>query len=344
VVSLGILRERIAIDLGTAYSIVAHESSKELMRIPSSIAIDSETREPVAYGEEAKIMLGKSSAGLEIIRPLKDGVISHFEAAGHYLSHLVRQARKNPLALRVDILVCVPWGATQVETKSYVERVKNFRQNLRIIREPFAAALGCDIDIFSPAGGTVVDIGGGTVEISTIAHGHMIACSSIRAAGNSMDQMIQERLLRQKLFEVGTNTAEAIKMEFGSVFADDVEQEFEVRGLDRRTHGPGRMNLRTEVLREFLEPLASEIEQKLKDHLRKLSPELRETVTKNGVYFVGGGAHLKGWQNRLKQNLGIEIKIPEQPQFAVIRGMRKVIMRPRKYESILRISETYKPS
>lgn len=338
-VILSILRERIAIDLGTAYSIVAHESSKELMRFPSSIALDAVTREPVAFGEEAKIMLGKSSADLEVIRPLKDGVISHFEAAGHYLAYLVNQARKNPLALKIDILVCVPWGATPVETKSYIERVKNFRQNLRIIREPFAAALGCDIDIFSDEGGTVVDIGGGTVEISTLAHGHMIACTTIRAAGNAMDQLIQERLLRQKLFEVGLNTAESIKMEFGSVFAEEAEKEFEVRGLDRRTHGPGRMNLRTDVLREFLEPLASEIELQLKDHIRKLPVELQEVAKKKGVYFVGGGSHLKGWSHRLKQNIDIDIQIPEQPQFAVIRGMRKVLKSPRKYESILKISE-----
>lgn len=337
---MGILRERIAIDLGTAYSIVAHEDSKELMRIPSSIALDTETREPVAYGEDAKIMQGKSSGALEVIRPLKDGVISHFEAAGHYLSYLVNQARKNPLALKIDILVCVPWGATAVETRSYVERVKNFRQNLRIIREPFAAALGSDIDIFSDEGGTVVDIGGGTVEISTIAHGHMISCSTIRAAGNSMDQAIVERLLRQKLFEVGTNTAEAIKMEFGSVFSEGSEQEFEIKGLDRRTHGPGRIHLRTEVLREFLEPLANEIEERLKDHIRRLPPELQATVKSQGVYFAGGGSHLKGWQSRLKANLGLEIRIPENPQYAVIRGMKKVLSHPRKYESILKISES----
>ncbi|MBN8554555.1 MAG: rod shape-determining protein [Deltaproteobacteria bacterium] len=337
---MGIFRERIAIDLGTAYSIVAHESSAKFLRIPSNIALDAATRSPVAYGDDAKIMMGKAPVNqFELIRPLKDGVISNFEAAGHYLSYLVQRSRKNPLALQYDILVCVPWGATAVEVKSYIERVKSFRTSIKLVREPFAAALGCDLDVFSANGCTVIDIGGGTVEISTIAHGHMIFCSSIRAAGNAMDQMIVEKMLRQKLFEVGVNTAEEIKMKYGSVYPEDDEEEFEVRGLDRRTHGPGRTHLRTETLRDFLEPLILEIENRLKSHLKGLPPDIQRTVLSQGIYLVGGGALLKGWKTRFQKKLGVHVTIPEEPQYAVIRGMQKILSKPRLYRSLLKVSQ-----
>lgn len=337
---MGLLAERIAIDLGTAYSIVATEASKELWRIPSSIALDSKTKTPVAYGDEAKIMSGRGSQHYEVIQPLKDGVISDFEAAGHYLSHLVRASRRNPLALRYSVYVCVPWGATAVELKSYAERIQDFRTEIRMIREPFAAALGVDLDIFSPQGHTLMDIGGGTVEISTIAHGCMISCHSYREAGNAMDHLIVERMLRQKLFEVGLNTAEEIKMAYGSVYPHMEEQVFEVKGLDRQTRSPGRLRLSTQELREFLEPMASSIEGRLRDHVRALPEDLKKSVFEHGIHMVGGGSHLKGWKERLQEHLGIPIHLTSEPQFAVIRGMKKIIDHPQKYRSILRISES----
>lgn len=338
---MGLIRERIAIDLGTAYSIVAHEKSDELWRIPSSIALDSRTKEPVAYGEQAKMMFGIGSQRHEVIRPLKEGVICNFEAAGHYLSYLVSRARRNPLALQYQVLVCVPWGATAVETKSYIDRIQSFRTQIRIVREPFAAALGSDLDVFSSEGCTLIDIGGGTVEISTIAHGHMIFCSTLRSAGNAMDQLLIEKLLRNKFFEVGENTAEEIKINYGSVFLEEgqTEKEFEVRGLDRKTSCPGRMSLSTETLRDYLEPLSLAIENKLKEHLRHLPPESQLNVEEKGVFLVGGGALLKGWSRRLNQRLGIKITIPSDPHLAVIRGMKKILREPAKYESILKISE-----
>ncbi len=336
---MGLIEERIAIDLGTTYSIVARESSQEIWRIPSSIAVDVKSRRPVAYGDDAKIMMGKGTTHYEVIRPLRDGVISDFDAAGLYLEYLVHKARKNPLALKYMILVCVPWGATATETKSYVQRVKNFRTSVRLIREPFAAALGAGADIYAKEGVTLVDIGGGTVEVSTMAHGHMIHCNSTKNAGNAMDQAILERLLRQEYFDVGLNTAEAAKMEFGSVFAESEDKDFEIRGLDRRTRIPGRLHLNTARLREFLEPLALAIENQIRDHIRHLPPDFQKTVESRGILMVGGGAHLKGWKSRLERNLGIKVTVPKDPQLAVIHGMQKILDKPSKYRPLLKISE-----
>jgi len=330
-----------AIDLGTTYSIVAHESSDKLWRIPSSIALDRKTRSAVAFGDDAKIMMGKGSLHHEVIRPLRDGVICDFEAAGLYLDYLVQKSKKNPLALRFNVLICVPWSATATETKSYLERVRNFRTGVKIIREPFAAALGSDADIFSDDGITIVDIGGGTVEVSTIAHGHMIYCNSSRNAGNAMDQAIVERMLRQEFFEIGLNTAENAKMEFGSVYQDAEDFEFEIRGLDRRTRSPGKLKLSSSRLREFLEPLAVAIESQIRDHRAHLPPESQRVLDRNGITFVGGGSHLKGWKQRLERNLGIKVNLAAEPQLAVIRGMKKVLDKPRRYRSILKISEKF---
>jgi rod shape-determining protein MreB len=336
---VGILRERIAIDLGTAYSIVAHESRRELWRIPSTIALDSRTRLPVAFGEQAKRMSGRENFQYEVIRPLKDGVISDFAAAGHYFSYLVKHSRLNPFALRYTVYVCIPWGATSVEMKSYVERVKSIRTKIQMIREPFAAALGADQDVFNSSGCTIVDIGGGTVEISTIAHGCMILCNSFREAGNAMDQLIVDRILRQRLFEVGLSTAEEIKMKFGSVFPQMNEQGFEVRGIDRKTRLPGRIDLTTQELRDFLDPMVQSIERRLRDHIRHLPEENKKNVYHNGIHMVGGGAHLRGWKERLEAHLEVPINIAADPQLAVIRGMKKMIDSPRKYRALLQISE-----
>lgn len=336
---MGLIQERIAIDLGTTYSIVAHEASDKLLRVPSSIALDRRTRSPVAYGDDAKIMMGKGDTHYEVIRPLRDGVICDFEAAGLYLDYLVQKARKNPLALQYTVLVCVPWGATATETKSYVERVRGFRTAVRLVREPFVAALGCGVDLFSQEPSTIVDIGGGTVEVSTISHGHMIHCSSTKNAGNSMDQAIVERMLRQEFFEVGLNSAEAAKMEHGSVFPLADDYDFEIRGLDRRTRSPGKIVMNTSRLREFLEAPALAIESQIRSHLHHLPPEAQKAIASSGITFVGGGAHLKGWPERLQRNLNVKVNIPPEPQLAVIRGMQIILQNPRKYRSILKISE-----
>jgi rod shape-determining protein MreB len=338
---VGIIREKIAIDLGTTYSIVAHESASELIRIPSSIALDKVTRDPVAYGEDAKIMFGKGSTHYEVVRPLRDGVICDFEAAGLYLEYLVHKARRNPLALHTMVLVCVPWGATATETRSYIDRVRNFRTGVRIIREPFAAALGCGVDVFRPEGLTLVDIGGGTVEVSTIAHGHMIHCSSTKNAGNAMDQTICERMLRQDYFEIGLNTAEAIKMKHGTVDIPEQDYEFEVMGLDRRTRSPARMMMSTHRLREFIEPMATAIEMQIQTHLEHLPPDLQDSVKKDGLWMVGGGAQLCGWPARLKRHLNLKVHVAEEPQLALIRGMREVLRHPRKYSKLIKISEQF---
>lgn len=336
---MGFLSERIAIDLGTAYSIVAHESTSELWRLPSSIAIDRLSRRPVAYGDRAKVMFERVNSEIEVIRPLKDGVISDFEAAGLYLSYLVSKARRNPLALNFSVHICVPWGATPVEVKSYIQRLHSFRTQVRIVREPFAAALGCDLDILGPEPATLVDIGGGTVEISTMAHGCMIRCTSTREAGHAMDQHIVEKILRHKLFEVGLNTAEEMKMQYGSVMPLEREEELEVRGLDRKTRTPSRLVLSTQELREYLEPMISAIEERLSDHLKHLPSELRKQSEQYGIFMVGGGSHLKGWKERLEKKLGLKVLMPENPQLSVIRGLKKIIDNPRKYRSIIQVSE-----
>ncbi len=336
---VGFLRERIAIDLGTAYSIVAHESTPQMWRLPSSVAIDRDSGKPIAFGERAKKMFERGNSSIQVIRPLKDGVISNFEAAGHYLSHIVSQTRRNPLALHYTIFVCVPWGATSVEVKSYINRLKTFRQVVKIVREPFAAALGCGLDIQAPKPVTVVDLGGGTVEMSTMAHGCMIHCSSAREAGHAMDQLIVEKLLRHRQFEVGLNTAEEMKIHYGSVTALEAEEEFEVKGVDRRTQLPSRLLMTTQELRFYIEPMLTAIERNLQSHLRHLPAEPRRIAETEGLWMVGGGALLTGWKERLEANLSLPVLVPDEPQYTVIRGLKIIIDRPRRFRGILKISE-----
>ena len=336
---MGIFSERIAIDLGTAFSVVAHQSSKHYWRIASSVAFDRSLARFVAFGDEAKEMSGRCPEKYEVIRPLRDGVISDFRATNCYLNHLLDQATRRSFAIHYDIFLCVPWGATAVELQSYLYSLRRRRCRVQLIREPFAAALGCGQDILSEKFNTIIDMGGGTTEIATIRGGYMVQASSLRHAGNYCDQLIMDAIRSEKAFEIGISTAEQIKMSHGSVWFQAFDDEIPIKGSRRETRRPELGSVCVNDLAAYLEPYALKVEQKIKEHLGRLSTEAKRAVEMEGISLAGGTSLLKGWKERLEPKLGIPIRLTDRPTHGVIRGMRKIIQNPRLYENVIRISE-----
>ena len=336
---MSIFSSRIAIDLGTAYSVIAQVDKEELVRTASSIAFDRSTQMPIAFGDEAKKMLGRCPERYEVILPLKDGVIADFEATHHYLRYLISSATKNAFAFHYDIFLCVPWGATAVELRSYHQALGGPRRKIFLVREPFAAALGLGLDILGETPVTVMDMGGGTTEIATMAGGYMVHASSLRAAGNFCDQLLIDGIRHTYQFELGLSTAEYVKMHHASVWPVFEDYIFDVKGLLRRTQLPEQGQIASADLRSFLEPYALRVETQLKDHLQRLPSDAQRQVELHGVSLAGGTSMIRGWKERLERRVGIPIHPSSEPTLSVIRGMKRMIEKPSLYKDVFKISE-----
>lgn len=336
---MGLFSDRIAIDLGTTYSIVARPNSEEYLRIPSSVAYDTHSGLPVAFGEEAKRMSGRAPDRYSIICPLKDGVIADFRATHSYMAYLLGESTRERFSLHTDVYLCLPWGATPVELRSYINSFRSTRRRIRIVREPFAAAVGCGLDVFGSEPCTIVDMGGGTTEVATISNGFMLHANTLRKAGVYCDHLIVEQIRKLKCLEIGLSTAERMKVLYGSVWPHSEEGDVEVRGFDRQSGFPVMKLFPTEDLREILNPYAEAVEDLIRSHLARLSQEARTRVAINGIMLAGGTSMMKAWVQRLENRLQIPVHQLPDPQLAVIRGMRKIIQEPRRYDPLVRISE-----
>lgn len=335
---LGLFSDRIAIDLGTTYSVIAGRSSAEFRRIASSVAVERRTQRPIAFGDEAKRMMGRCPEGIEVVRPLRDGVITDFQVTNQYLSHLVKLMGRSFFHLTHDVYLCVPWGATSVEVRGYIQGLQKGRRHVYLVREPFASALGCEHDIFSPEPMTIIDMGGGTTEIATLADGYMLHATSIRAAGTACDQLVVDGFRQAFEFEVGSLAAEEAKVFHGSVWNLGGDYSFEIKGLERRSQLPKLISVSTADLRSFLEPFALKVESALYEHFNSLPSEALFSLKEKGVLLTGGTSMLKGWPERIEKRFGIPAKLAPDPLYSIIRGLRTIIQRPSAYRGVIRVS------
>lgn len=336
---MGILSKKIAIDLGTAYSIVAFDDSRPDWRTASFVAVERKTGRAVSYGDQAKEMQGKSHQAYDIVRPLKDGVVADYEATRQYLNYLLDSAIGSGFSMSYKIFLCVPWGATSVELKGYEYSLQRRRTKLFLVREPFAAALGSDLEILGDEPKTIVDMGGGTTEIATIASGFMLQASSLRAAGNFCDELIIRQLRRVLNYEVGLTTAERLKQEHASVWPVIDDYKIEFKGSRRDTQLPDSGEIGSHELRSILEIYAIQVEKLINSHLQRLPAEAQLAARNKGICLTGGTSLIKGWQERLEKRLGIPVRIADRPTHSVIMGMKKIIQSPSNYRNILKISQ-----
>lgn len=326
---------RIAIDLGTAHSLVYTRDRGIVLSEPSAVAMRRDTGEAIAFGERARTMIGRSPDFIHVVRPLSNGVIADFEAARALMRHFIKIATPKLRFTRKAVIVCVPFGATAVEMDALIrEGQAAGADRVDLVREPFAAALGAGMDIDQPRGNLVIDVGGGTTEVTSLSLNDIVHCESVRMAGNAMDQAVQAFFRNRYNFAIGENTAEQIKIQHGAVW-ERTDSLFEVKGLSQRTGKPQRLMVHTNEIEEALEPVARNITDAVRRSVERLAPELAADVFTDGAALVGGGALLPGWRERLFDAMGLRVRVVDEPLLAVMRGLILILDHPKKYQELI---------
>ncbi|KPH13263.1 MULTISPECIES: rod shape-determining protein [Chryseobacterium] len=317
--------QEIAMDLGTANTLIIH-NNKIVIDQPSIVAIDRTTGKPIAVGEQAKLMQGKTHENIKTIRPLKDGVIADFHASEHMIKEFIKQipgikGRFIQPALR--IVICIPSGITEVEKRAVKDSaLKVNAKEVKLIYEPMAAAIGAGIDVQSPEGNMIIDIGGGTTEIAVVALGGIVCDKSLKIAGDVFTNDISYFLRSYYNLYIGERTAERIKIEIGSALEelDYPLEDIAVQGRDMITGKPKEIMVNYKEIFKALDKSIMRIEDAVMETLSLTPPELAADIYKTGIYLAGGGALLNGLADRIHRKTGLPVCVAEDPLRAVVRG------------------------
>ncbi|WP_418123271.1 rod shape-determining protein [Chryseobacterium sp. PTM-20240506] len=317
--------QEIAMDLGTANTLIIH-NNKIIIDQPSIVSIDRTTGKPIAAGEQAKLMQGKTHENIKAVRPLKDGVIADFHASEHMIKEFIKQipgikGRFIQPALR--IVICIPSGITEVEKRAVKDSaLKVNAKEVKLIYEPMAAAIGAGIDVQNPEGNMIVDIGGGTTEIAVIALGGIVCDRSLKIAGDVFTNDIAYFLRSYYNLYVGERTAERIKIEIGSALEelDYPLEDIPVQGRDMITGKPKEIMVNYKEIFKALDKSLMRIEDAVMETLSLTPPELAADIYKTGIYLAGGGALLHGLADRIHKKTGLPVCVAEDPLRAVVRG------------------------
>jgi rod shape-determining protein MreB and related proteins len=312
-----------AVDLGTANTLVYVRGRGIVLSEPSVVAIDQRTTEVHAVGIEAKRMLGRTPGTITAIRPLKDGVIADFDVTEQMLRHFIQKVHQNRWA-HPRVVVCVPSGVTGVEKRAVEEATLSAgARQAYLIEEPMAAAIGAGLPVAEPTGNMIVDIGGGTTEVAVISLGGIVVAQSIRVGGDEMDDAIINWVKREYKLMIGSQTAEEVKLEIGSAYPLREEVQAEIRGRDMISGLPKTVVLSSEEVRQALEEPTSQIVDAVKSTLDKTPPELASDIMDRGIMLAGGGALLQGLDERLRRETEMPIHVAESPLTCVAVGSGK---------------------
>ena len=334
------LTKEIAIDLGTANTIIYH-NDKIVINEPSIVALDNRTEKLIAVGTEAHLMEGKSPTGIRTVRPLRKGVIADFNAAELMIRGLVKKAssKNGWFSPSLRMVVGIPSGSTEVEIRAVRDSSEHADgRDVYMIYEPMAAALGIGIDVEAPEGNMIVDIGGGTTEIAVISLGGIVSNKSIQIAGDDLTEDIQNHMRRAHNIKVGVRTAEQIKMNVGSALTelDNPPEDFVVHGPNVMTALPMEVLVTYQEICHCIEKTISKIEAAVLGALEQTPPELYADIVRNGIYLAGGGAMLRGLDKRLTDKIGIQFHIAEDPLLAVARGTNVALKNISKFSFLIR--------
>ena len=311
----------IAIDLGTANTLVFVKGEGIIINEPSVVAVNAHTRKVYAVGAEAKLMLGRTHQDIEAIRPLKDGVIADFAITEVMLRAFIQKAKKKRSFIRPRIIICVPSGITEVEKRAVRDSaLAAGAREVFLIEEPMAAAIGAGLPITEPGGNMVVDIGGGTAEVAVISLAGIVACKSARVGGDKMDEAIVQHIKRKYNLLIGERTAEKVKIEIGSAAPVGEVETMEVKGRDLVAGIPKTVVIDSDEIREALaEPVATIVET-VRVVLEQAPPELCADIVDKGIVMTGGGSMLRGLDALLSEKTGLPVFLCDEPEFAVVLG------------------------
>ena len=318
----------LAIDLGTANTLVSVRGEGIVIREPSVVAIDKNDERILAVGIEAKRMLGRTPGNIVAVRPLKDGVIADFDVTEAMLRYFIDKAseKRYPWTPRPRVVVCVPSGVTSVEKRAVFEAtIQAGARQAYLIEEPMAAAIGADLPVEEPTGSMVIDIGGGTTEVAVIAMGGIVVSQSIRIAGDEFDQAILTHVRDAYNLAIGERTAEDIKIKVGSAVPLKDELDVEVNGRDVITGLPKTVRIESEEIRRALNKPLDEMAKAVKDALDATPPDLASDLMYYGILLTGGGALLRGLDVRLRDETGVSVNVSPTALDNVVNGCARVL-------------------
>jgi len=324
---IGIFSNDLAIDLGTANTIVTIKGKGIAINEPSVVALKTSTngkKKVLAVGKEAKDMVGKTPENITAIRPMKDGVIADFDVTQEMIKYFIKKVHNRSSFISPRIIICVPYGLTQVERKAVKESAMSAgAREVFLIEEPMAAAIGAGLATQEPQGSLVVDIGGGTTEIGVISLGGLVVSKSIRVAGDKFDKAIVDYINKTYSLQIGERTAEDIKIEIGTAVKLEKELKMFVKGKDRISGLLNTIEISSEDIREALKDPIKTISEALKEVLEATPPDLSGDIVENGVILTGGGALLRGLDKYLREQVKLPVYVADDPLLAVARGTGK---------------------
>jgi rod shape-determining protein MreB len=324
----------IAIDLGTANTLVYIKGKGVMINEPSVVARSVHDGKIIAVGYEAKAMVGRTHREIETIRPLRDGVIADYNMTDGLIQGFINKINMNRLA-RPRMVICIPSGVTEVERRAV--RDSGERANARevfLIEEPVAAAIGMGLDISKPIGNIIVDIGGGTTEIAVIALNGVVTKEAIRVAGDEMDESIIQWFRNEHKLDIGSSTAESIKKSVGSAMRVKSEM-IAVKGRDLVSGIPKTIEVSSDEIRQSLKDPINLIVEAVKHALERTPPELSADILDRGIILTGGGSMLKGIDQLIRERTNVPVNIGEEPLLSVVKGTGKVLEDVKKYEAVL---------
>ena len=322
----GFLGRDMAVDLGTANTLVYVRGRGIVLNEPSVVAVNTATGAILAVGTEAKRMIGRTPAHIRAVRPLKDGVIADFDITEKMLRYFIQKVHSRRFLAKPRVVVCVPSGITGVEQRAVEEAtISAGARAAFIIEEPMAAAIGAGLPIHEPSGNMVCDIGGGTTEVAVISLGGIVTSSSVRVGGDELDEAIITYVKKEYSVALGERTSEAIKLAIGSAFPTVDDMIAEIKGRDLVSGLPKTIHITAEEVRKAIEEPVDAIIDAVKNTLDRCPPELSADVMDKGIVLTGGGALLKGMDERLKHETGMPIHVAENPLWCVAIGSGKCL-------------------
>jgi rod shape-determining protein MreB len=335
---LSFISNDIGIDLGTANTLVYVKGHPKgiVLNEPSVVAVETTTNKVVAIGKEAKEMLGRTPGEITAIRPLKDGVIADFEITEKMLSAFIRKVVRHRYLLKPRIVISVPSGITEVEKRAVRDSAENAgAREVFLVQEPMAAAIGVGLPVDKPSGVMVIDIGGGTSEIAVIALSGIVNNTSIRIAGDEMNEAIVSYLKKNYNLLIGELTAEEVKIKIGNAFQQEREDSIEIKGRDLIAGVPKNMKISSAQVREALAETIDAIIEAVRLSLEHTPPELASDILDRGIVLTGGGALLRNLDKRLRHETNLPVNAAEDPLTCVVRGTGEILKNMSKYSKVL---------